>query len=250
MEQHNNAGKPLRKKCLILCGLALCLLSAVTAAVLLYQRHLRNQKGILLAFDDASTDSWESALDLFDRYHVKVTFFVSTPVPLDFFDLALARGHEIGFHTRMHTNLVQNPDLLYSEAIAPLQEFREAGYEITSFAYPYGAYEDWMNVELLKYYDTVRGAFYYRGAYKKDISGGFIESCSIDNLHYESDEDFRAGIIEMLDGLCSCDDGTVASVFTHAIGSGDWCITPERLEILFQEAEKRNLKFYTFRELQ
>lgn len=240
----------MKRKIVIIGSVIFCLLLASVTGWQIYRTHERNKKGILLAFDDASTGSWEAALDLFDKYDVKVTFFVSTPEVLDFFDKALERGHEIGFHTRLHTNLVQNPDLLYSEAIEPLELFREAGYDITSFAYPYGAYEDWMNVELLKYYDTVRGAYYYRGAYKEDLKKGFIESYSIDNLHFTSDEEFHARVVEMLDGLCGCDDGTVVSVFSHAVDSGDWCITPARLEILFEEAQKRDLEFYTFKELQ
>ena len=244
-------GTCMKKKITIISSaVILCLMLIFAVGWKIYQTNERNQKGILLAFDDASTDSWETAFDLFDKYDVDVTFFVSTPEVLPFFDKALKRGHEIGFHTRVHTNLVQNPDLLYSEAIEPLKKFHKAGYHITSFAYPYGAYEDWMNVELLKYYDTVRGAYHYRGAYKKDVKKGFIESYSIDNLHFTSDEEFRAEIIEMLDGLCGCDDGTIVSVYSHAVGSGDWSITPERLEILFQEAEKRDLEFYTFQELQ
>ena len=240
-----------RKKVFIACITAVfCLLLTAAIGRKIYQTNERNQKGILLAFDDASTDSWEAAFDLFDEYHVKVTFFVSTPEILDFFDKAIDRGHEIGFHTSLHTNLLDNPDLLYTEAIEPLEVFQEAGYHITSFAYPYGAYADWMNVELLQYYDTLRGAYNYRGTYKESLKKGFIESFSIDNLHFASDEEFHAKIIEMLDGLCGCDDGTVVSVYSHAIDSGDWCISPERLKILFEEAQKRNLKFYTFQDLQ
>lgn len=242
--------KNRKKKIVIICVAAVCLLLTAAMGRKIYQTNVRNQKGILLAFDDASTDSWEAAFDLFDQYHVKVTFFVSTPEILDFFDKALARGHEIGFHTRLHTNLADHPDLLYTEAIEPLEIFREAGYHITSFAYPYGAYADRLNAELLQYYDTLRGAYYYRGAYKESLKKGLMESSSIDNLHFASDEEFHAKIIEMLDGLCSCDDGTVVSVFSHAIDYGDWCISPERLKILFEEAQKRNLKFYTFQDLQ
>lgn len=227
-----------------------CLLLATAIRQKINQTHERNQKGILLAFDDASTDSWEAAFDLFDEYNVKVTFFVSTPEILDFFDKALARGHEIGFHTRLHTNLRDNPDLLYAEAIEPLKIFQDAGYHITSFAYPYGDYADWMHGDLLQYYDTLRGAYNYRGVYKEALKKGYIESYSIDNLHFADDEEFRAKIIEMLDGLCGCDNGTVVSVFSHAVDYGDWCISPQRLKILFEEAQKRNLKFYTFQDLQ
>lgn len=238
------------KKWTILFFIAYLCLPLAAAGYKLHQYALRNQKGILLAFDDTSTESWEDNFDLFDAYHVKVTFFISTAEILDFFDKALARGHEIGFHTRYHINLTENPDMLYAEAIEPLEAFRAAGYNITSFAYPYGTYEEWMNVELLKYYNTLRGAWYYRGVAKEALKKGFIESYSIDNLHFASDEEFRAAIVKMLDGLYECGDGTVVSIFSHAIGDGSWCISRERLIILFEEAQKRNFKFYTFQELQ
>lgn len=232
-------------------GICFCVLLAI-AGIWKYQQVMqRNQKGILLAFDDWSEDTWRKAFDLFDEYGVKVTFFINGDEPEEFCAEAQARGHEIGYHTKGHAKLTSvTEEEFYEQAIEPIENFRKKGYKLTSFSYPYGAYEDWMNVELLKYYDTVRGGFYYRGAYKEDLKKGFIESKSIDNLHYESDENFREDIIEMLDGLLACDDGTVASMYSHAIGAGDWCITPERLEILFQEAQKRDLKFYTFHELQ
>lgn len=121
---------------------------------------------------------------------------------------------------------------------------------MTSFAYPYGAYEDWMHEELLKYYKSLRGAFRFEAVFKVNVNNGFIESASLDNINFESDEEFREVVETMLDSFCECDEGTAASVYSHSIGAGDWCITETRLEILLQEAAERNIRCCTFKELQ
>ena len=212
---------------------------------------LRNQKGLLLSFDDYSIDGWREHFDLFDKYGAKVTFFINFTDPDGFCKEALARGHEIGYHTASHVNLTEvSKSEFYEQAIAPLEIFREAGCEITSFAYTNGAYEDCMHEELLKYYDTLRGAYTFQGVYKETLLNGFIESYPLDNKFFESDKDYEETVIELLDALVACNDGTVASVYSHAISGGDWCITPERLEFLLKEAQKRDLVFYTFNEFQ
>lgn len=247
-----------KRKILMIAGVAVCLLLLTMVALRLYrhynikhQAELRNQKGILLAFDDYNPDTWQENFDLFDKYGVKVTFFVNLEEPDEFCEEAVKRGHEIGFHTAGHVYLTEvSKEEFYEQAIAPIENFRSQGFPLTSFAYPYGYYEEWMNEELLNYYETLRGAWHFQGVYKESLKGGFIEAYSIDNLHFESDEDFREKVGELLDILSGCDDGTVASLFSHAISGGNWCITTDRLEILFQEAEKRDLVFYTFQELQ
>lgn len=248
----------LKNKRFVIICVIICVMLAAMAGLYLF-RHIRmkqymeqrNQKGILLAFDDYSEDTWTEYLDLFDKYGVKVTFFVTLSEPTDFCAEAVKRGHEIGFHTAGHVNLTEvSEEEMYQQAIAPIEVFRSQGFELSTFAYPYGAYEERMNEELLQYYDTLRGAYHFEGRYKENLQKGFIESYSLDNVHFESNEAFRAKVVELLDVLASCDNGTIASVYSHAIGGGDWCITPERLEILFEEAEKRDLVFYTFKELQ
>lgn len=211
----------------------------------------RNKKGILLCFDDYSYESWQNNFDLFERYGVNVTFFVNVSEPTDFCMEAIERGHEIGFHTKSHVNLKEvSKEEFYEQALAPFEEFKEAGYEITSFAYPYGAYEEWMNEELLKYYKTVRGAYHYMAYYKETVPGGFIEARSIDNGSFESEEQYQKTINDYLDILCACNDGSVTVMFSHAIDGGQWCITPERIEYLIQKAQERGLEFYTFKDLQ
>lgn len=247
-----------KKLVIIIAGIVVCMLLAGVVALRTYRRttaawaeQQRNQKGILLAFDDYNPNSWSEHFDLFDKYGVKVTFFVNLDEPDEFCAEAVKRGHEIGYHTKSHANLTEvSEEDFYEETIAPIENFRSQGYGLTSFAYPYGLYEDWMNEELLQHYETVRGAYHFMGYYKDALKKGFMEAYPLDNVYFESDEQFREKVGELLDVLAGCDNGTVACVYSHAISGGDWCITADRLEILFQEAQERDLVFYTFQELQ
>lgn len=248
-----------KKKVLLSIGIIMvCLSAAVVAGMRLYrnyhakrQMELRNRKGILLSFDDYNPDTWTEIMDLFDEYGVKVTFFVTLAEPTDFCAEAVSRGHEIGLHTAGHVKMTEiSAEEVYEQAIAPIEIFRAEGYELTTFAYPYGLYSEELNEELLQYYETLRGAYHFQGCYKESLKKGFVEAYPLDNIYYESDEKFREKVVELLDVLSNCNDGTVASVYSHAIGAGDWCITSARLEILFEEAQKRDLVFYTYKELQ
>lgn len=236
---------------MILAG-ALVLAAAVGLIAYKARRvYVANQKVILLAFDDYAEENWTEYFDLFDQYDVKVTYFVSVSEPTDFCYEAIERGHEIGCHTQNHMNLRElTHDEFYEQAIAPIEIFREKGIEITSFAYPYGAYEEWMNEELLQHYNTVRGAYFYDVKSKADIQHCFIESYPLDNIYFESDEQFREKIIELLDNFCKEGPGAVTSMYSHMIDAGAYCVTPDRLEMLFEEAQKRGIRFCTFKEWQ
>ncbi|MDR2045220.1 MAG: polysaccharide deacetylase family protein [Clostridium sp.] len=211
---------------------------------------MAEQSGILLSFDDYSPANWEEYFDLFDEYNVKVTFFINAEAPTDFCEKAVSRGHEIGFHTISHAKLSEcTAEQFYAQAIAPIDTFREYGYELTSFAYPYGEYSGWMNEALLKHYETVRGGWYYQLCPKDALQSAFVEAKPIDNYYYASIEKFQGDITQMLTDA-SQNKGTVVSMYSHAIADGDWCVWPERLEYIFQMAESLNLKFYTYKDLQ
>ncbi len=236
----------------ILAGALILAAAAVgLAAYKAYRVRVANQKVILLAFDDYNAENWKKYFDLFDQYDVKVTYFVSAWEPTDFCYEAIERGHEIGYHTASHARLTEvSEEEFYEQAIAPIEVFHEKGIELTSFAYPYGNYEEWMNEKLLQYYKTLRGAYKYEVKTKEDLQHCFIESYPLDNVYFESDEQFREKIVALLDGFCQEGPGTVISVYSHAIDGGDWCVAPNRLEILFQEAQKRDIRFCTFNEWQ
>ena len=241
----------MRKKILILLGAVLFLTAAVLGGIKLYRIHLRDQSGILLAFDDYNEPTWREAMDLFDEYGIKVTFFMNLTEPIDFCYEIKERGHEIAYHGAYHLSF---PDLteeeVYANAIAPLELFREKGIEITTFAYPYGSHTDELDELLLQHYNILRGAYHKEINPKYKMRHGFVEAMPIDNHYYPTQEDFEAAIDEVLNEV-SQTKGVVACLYTHVISDGaDWGIDWAKLEYLIKKADEMGLQFYTFKELQ
>lgn len=229
---------------------AVVMIVGILGGIKLWRIQQRDQPGILLAFDDCSTESWADHFDLFDKYHAKVTFFLNAGEPFDFCYEAQDRGHEIGFHTISHKNLLEcTEEEMYQEAIAPIEVFREKGIELTSFAYPYGNYNEQLNEKLLEHYNIVRGAWQTELYLKYNLQHGFVEAAALDNGYFETEEAFEKHITELLSGLKK-EKGIVLCLYSHAIGAGEWSISAERLEFLLQKAEELGLKFYTFQDLQ
>lgn len=239
-----------KRTVLLALGALFMVMIIVLGGIKLYRVKQARQCGILLAFDDYNADNWSSYFDLFDEYDVKVTFFVSCTEPTDFCYEAVKRGHEIGFHTTSHFSVADaSSEEIQAGVIDPIKIFHDKGIELTTFAYPYGKYTSETNELLLQHYNILRGAYYYELHSKADLRHGFVESYSIDNVNHSSNEEYEAAITEILTQL-SNNVGAVASVYSHAIEAGDWCVTEERLVFLFEKAKELGLKFYTFQELQ
>lgn len=239
-----------KKKVLVSLGILFMAAIMVLGGIKLYRVKQAKQCGILLAFDDYSADNWSSYFDLFDEYGVKVTFFVSCTEPTDFCYEAIKRGHEIGFHTTTHFNVADaSPEEIQKGVIDPVTIFRDKGIKLTTFAYPGGAYTSETNDLLLQHYNVLRGAYQYELHSKADLRHGFVESYSIDNINHPSDEEYEASVTQILTDL-SNNVGAVASVYSHTIDGGNWCVTEERLIFLLEKTKELGLKFYTFQELQ
>ncbi len=224
--------------------------AVVLGGIKLYRIHQMNQSGILLAFDDYSEDSWRANFELFSEYGAKVTFFVNLSEPTEFCYDAEKEGHEIGFHTVEHVNLKEaTEEAVYQQAIAPIEVFRKEGIELTTFAYPYGAQTEQLDEMLLEHYNVVRGAYHLELHGKHELRKGFVDSMSLDNANFDSQEAYEQKIMEVLNELKG-GKGRVASFYSHVIGDGEWCISTDRLEFLLRKAKEMGLQFYTFQELQ
>lgn len=241
-----------KKRVAVIILFSVMLITAIVlGSIKLYRVKRTRESGILLAFDDASMDNWRQHFEFFEKYNVHVTFFLSIDgKPNDFCFEAMERGHDIGFHTTDHSDVTKlSKEEIQKKVIDPIENFRKEGIELTSFAYPYGSHTSELDEELLKYYKIVRGAYYYDLHSKADLRHGFIDAFPIDNHYLAKDEDYKARIDEILKEL-SDNVGAVACLYSHSIDGGDWCVTEEHLEYLFQKADELGLKFYTFRELQ
>ncbi|MDR0540683.1 MAG: polysaccharide deacetylase family protein [Dysgonamonadaceae bacterium] len=205
--------------------------------------------GIALGFDDYYPETWEQYFDLFDKYNAKVTFFVKAGSVSPFMLHAQNRGHEIGYHTIDHLFLSElSREQFWEQTVSRIGPFKDNGIELTSFAYPRGAYEPWMHHELLKYYKVVRGFRRFKLYAITDMKSGFIHSLSIDNIRHKSERWFRWKIDKIVKAAMI--RGKIVPLTSHNISDDGWGITPERLEYVLQKAGEYGLVFYRYKDLQ
>lgn len=204
--------------------------------------------GILLSFDDHYFDVWERYFDMFDRYNAKVTFFVIGEHN-SFCTTAIKRGHDVGYHTLTHSTLPNvNRRVFYAETLSQAENFRNAGTPLVSFAYPFGLFESWMHEELLKTYKVLRGFNISFQAYDRTaIRDGLVLSRSVDNIFFETDDDFMATIDIMLRTLKFIGQDLILPLSSHIISdNAGWGIKPHRLEYILQTASDLQLNFYRY----
>jgi hypothetical protein len=207
---------------------------------------IREPSGLLLAFDDDYTTVWEKYFDLLAQYGAKVTFFVQGDY-VPFCAAAISRGHEIGYHTKSHPNLLKvSRQVFFDETLDGAEAFRQRGLPLKSFAYPYGFSEPWMEEALGESFSIRRGFGATCRIYSVyAIKAGYISSKSIDNIQYKSDAEFEADINVMLMAVKS--DGGILPLTTHTIAAeADWGISPGRLEYLLKTAVDMGLQFYRY----
>jgi peptidoglycan/xylan/chitin deacetylase (PgdA/CDA1 family) len=131
--------------------------------------------GIALSFDDSSVDAWTEQRPLFQQYSARVTFFVTRYAMLtdaqrgELQDLA-ADGHDIEAHTVKHQRApeyVQDHGLdayMANEAQPSIDILNADGYDVSAFAYPFGARTDELDRALLGRVTILRSvAFSYEG---------------------------------------------------------------------------------------
>jgi peptidoglycan/xylan/chitin deacetylase (PgdA/CDA1 family) len=106
--------------------------------------------GVALSFDDAYIDHWLNGADLYARYAARLTFFIayydelSIDQRASLHELAL-RGHAIEAHSVDHLRApvyVERHGLaayIDNEVKPSIEVLRAEGFDVTTFAYPYGA---------------------------------------------------------------------------------------------------------------
>ncbi len=123
--------------------------------------------GLAFSFDDRDLVGWHALRPLFERYGARVTFFISAFSTLLEDELRMLRdlaadGHAIEYHSTHHLNAeevsaAKGVDGYVAEDILPdLQRMREAGFDPTSFAYPFGARTSATDAALLQHFRLLR----------------------------------------------------------------------------------------------
>lgn len=133
------------------------------------------QAGVVLSFDDAYVDHWLAGADLYARYGARLTFFVAYYDHLGADDRAalheLVRlGHTVEAHSVDHLRAPLYVDqhgltaYLRNEALPSIHRLRDDGFDVTSYAYPYGARSSEIDTVLLRHVPLVRSvAFTWTG---------------------------------------------------------------------------------------
>jgi peptidoglycan/xylan/chitin deacetylase (PgdA/CDA1 family) len=105
--------------------------------------------GVALMYDDWHTAAWVESMPLLDRYGAHVTLYVGrlpgiSPQSLVELDVLDAAGHDIEAHSISHLRgptVVEEYGLdayLDDEVVPSIELLRAAGYEVVSYAYPFG----------------------------------------------------------------------------------------------------------------
>ena len=101
---------------------------------------------VILTFDDGWTDHFAVSEKL-DQYNLKGTFYINSArvgktqrMTLEQLHTLADRGHEIAAHTKTHFRLTDQPyDTQEREICGDREKLLKWGFNVTSFAYPYGA---------------------------------------------------------------------------------------------------------------
>jgi peptidoglycan/xylan/chitin deacetylase (PgdA/CDA1 family) len=247
-----------------------------------------DETGLLLSFDDDYWRTWRQYFDFFERFGARVTFFVQGALEpsgaafaaagdaansgafsgnitaiadnggfdsggglADFCLEALARGHDIGFHSVSHRDLTKVSRAVFdSETVGGAAAFAGAGIPLSAFAFPFGFSQPWMEDALAPVFGITRGyGTKFRFYHPKEISGGHIISKAIDNTVYPDDGVFEREIRLMLLAAKFTGSTNIIPFTTHDIAdNAKWGITPARLELLLRTAKELKLRFYTYRD--
>jgi peptidoglycan/xylan/chitin deacetylase (PgdA/CDA1 family) len=126
-----------------------------------------HRSGLALAFDDQYIDAWYDLRGLLAAHRAHVTFFVTrfySRTDEERAKLAAlgADGHDVQAHSVDHLNAldyVRDHGLdayLNDEVLPSIQILRDAGYEPTSYAFPFGASDETIDNAVLEHVERVR----------------------------------------------------------------------------------------------
>jgi peptidoglycan-N-acetylglucosamine deacetylase len=218
------------------------------------------QAGVVLSFDDDRIDNWYRYLPLLDSAGVKATFYISkynrlTPGQKTKLAAIQSHGHEIGYYTTNHYNMMDYvykyrhtiEEMLRCEIEAGLKMMNRDGYYPVTFAYPYGAHNGIFDKELKRYFKSVRalnGSYDYAKSIAAGPKNDVLYGLGIDKGSNHSD-------VVINNVLTSARDNNGCVVFVaHNIGmGGNLSVSRERLLSIISFVKNADMKFYKMAEI-
>jgi hypothetical protein len=209
--------------------------------------------GIALTFDDCSVDNWYKYLPLLDSFGVKATFYVSsyhtlTQQQKEKLKQIQQHGHEIGYHTTFHNNLSEYlckhglKELLDIEIYQDLKKMNRDGFYPTTFAYPYGVHDGYLDGQLLKIFKSLRmlnGSKDLAKSVTRTTSNTMLYGLGMDNDRRSND------MLEKMMDLAVKNHNCLVLV-GHQIGNPDakFQVPYQKLKFILQKAKNLNMVFY------
>lgn len=167
--------------------------------------------GVVISFDDAYVDEWFAADKVLKKYNWKATFCVcridsiGEPQIKKLLELQ-KKGHEIaghGYHHYIAVKLVDKYGMkqyIKQEINPMIVSMKQKGFNVSSFAYPYGERSEALDKALSLKFEVIRGRdFCYEipekeGSYFRNSK--FMYAFDIDNNHIHFSIPY---VLELLD---------------------------------------------------
>jgi peptidoglycan/xylan/chitin deacetylase (PgdA/CDA1 family) len=166
---------------------------------------------MLISFDDNYASTYTLARPLMKKLGIHgicyvVTDWIGKPDRMDLKQLLQLRdeGWEIGSHTITHPDLTKSdPENAFYEINESKSQLLRLGFDVKSFAYPYGHFNDYIYSLVKKTYDWARACYEYDMTdwakpsynlvnYQEDVRGyGLPLIHSIDMPEYRSNVSYK-----------------------------------------------------------
>lgn len=130
-----------------------------------------DKAGVILTFDDKSVGDWVKLIPVFKKYGACATFCVCKFNELSREEIKNLHelqdlGSEIASHSYSHKNALDFSkkfsiqEYIDKEIRPSLSAMKEEGFDVTSFAYPYGSRSAEIDKSLLQIFSVIRGTTY------------------------------------------------------------------------------------------
>lgn len=219
------------------------------------------QPGIVLTFDDVFVDEWYDADQTMASYNWKATFFITkydqyTEGQILKLHILEGKGHEIGGHGLHHlkaSDYISSygmPAYFNDEILPMIQLMQTDGFDLKTFAYPYGDRNAGIDHELLGYFKILRGTTYGRmnPAHQNCFFTGssVVYGLGIDES-YGNDIEYLKNLMQF-----AKEHNKIVIFYGHQIvtqATANYQTPLDKLEKICQFANENGLKFYKADEL-
>jgi peptidoglycan-N-acetylglucosamine deacetylase len=218
------------------------------------------QAGVAFTFADDRIDNWYKYLPLLESAGVKATFYISkynrfTPAQKNKLTTIQSHGHEIGYHTTNHYNLMDYvykqrhtiEEMMRCEIEAGLTMMNRDGYYPVTFAYPYGAHNGLFDKALARYFKSVRalnGSYDYAKSIVSGPKNNVLYGLGLDKGSNNSNV-----VINNILTAAKNNNGCVVFVAHNINTGGNLSVTKDRLLSIISFVKNADMKFYKMAEI-